>query len=646
VTSGERIQIEAVYPELDGGRYPVKREVGDTLAVWADIVREGHDLLAAAVRYRTKGGTAWREAPMYHVDNDRWTGAFRLDENARYVFTIEAWTDRFASWRRDLDARARAGQDVTAELREGAALVATAAARATGAHRGALAAAAATLDAAGPVEPRVAAALDETLGMLMARWQPRVHATRYARTPEVVADREAARFAAWYEMFPRSQARVPGRSGTWEDCIARLDDIQAMGFDVVYLPPIHPIGHTHRKGRDNRLRAGPGDPGSPWAIGNEHGGHTAIDPALGSLADFRRFVDAARERGIEVALDFALQCSPDHPWVREHPGWFHRRLDGSIRYAENPPKRYEDIYPLDFDTPDREGLWGALADVLRFWIGQGVRTFRVDNPHTKPLPFWRWLIEAVQAERPDVVFLAEAFTRPKVMRALAKVGFTQSYTYFTWRNTKAELTEYLTELTRTDVREYMRGHLFANTPDILPVFLQHGGRPAFKIRATLAATLSPLYGIYSGFELCEADAVPGTEEYRHSEKYEIRVRDWGAPGHIKPYLARLNALRRKHPALQRSTGLDFYEADDDAVLFYGRLDAGRDDAVLVAVNLDPGAPRVCRLRLPLPALGVGPAEPYRVVDLLRDVEWEGQGPELALRLDPASEPALVFAVRR
>ncbi|MGH7265601.1 MAG: alpha-amylase family glycosyl hydrolase, partial [Candidatus Rokuibacteriota bacterium] len=493
---------------------------------------------------------------------------------------------------------------------------------------------------------RVAVAVGEELAGLMARHAERTDATRYDRELEVVADREAARFAAWYEMFPRSQGAVPGRGGTFDDCIARLDDIRAMGFDVVYLPPIHPIGRTKRKGRNNVLQAGPADPGSPWAIGNEHGGHEAVDPSLGTLADFRRFVAAAGARGMEVALDYALQCSPDHPWVREHPEWFHHRPDGSIKYAENPPKKYEDIYPINFDTEDREGLWRGLLGVVEFWIGQGVRTFRVDNPHTKPLPFWRWLIETVQADHPDVVFLAEAFTRPKMMRALAKIGYTQSYTYFTWRTTKQELTDYLTELTRTEAREYMRGNFFANTPDILSPYLQQGGRPAFKIRVTLAATLSPLYGIYSGFELCENQAVAGTEEYADSEKYEIRVRDWDAPGNIKPYITRLNALRRAHPALRRYAGLEFFDADDAAVLFYGKMDSSRQDVVLVAVSLDPAGVRECRLRLPLERIGIGPDEPYRVVDLLRDTEHEGRGPDYRVRLDAGAEPAYIFSLRR
>jgi starch synthase (maltosyl-transferring) len=642
----DRILIEAVYPELDGGRFPVKREVGDTFSVWADILRDGHDVLAAVVKYRTKAEAAWHEVPMRHFDNDRWTGAFRLAENARYVYTIEAWTDDFASWTRDLGRRREAGQDVESEIREGVTRIRRAAARAAGADRLALEAAAARLAGDGPAAARVAAALDASLAELMGRWQERTHASRYDRELEVIVDREAARFAAWYELFPRSQGRVPGRPGTWDDCIARLDDIQAMGFDVLYLPPIHPIGRTKRKGPNNALAAGPDDPGSPWAIGSEAGGHTAIEPGLGSLADFRRFVAAAAAHGIEIALDYALQCSPDHPWVREHPEWFYHRPDGTIKYAENPPKKYEDIYPINFDTPDREALWRELAGVLRFWIAQGVRTFRVDNPHTKPLPFWRWLIETIQAEHPDVIFLSEAFTRPKLMRALAKAGFTQSYTYFTWRLHKAELTEHLTELIRTDVREYLRANLFANTPDILTPYLQEGGRPAFKIRVTLAATLSSAYGIYSGFELCESRAVPGTEEYQDSEKYQVRVRDWDAPGHIKAYIARLNGLRRAHAALQQYGNLEFFEAEDDAVLFYGKMDSTRRDPVLVAVNLDVTRPRESRLRIPLEALGLGWEEPYRVVDLLRETEHGSRGPEYRVRLDPHDEPAFIFSIRR
>jgi starch synthase (maltosyl-transferring) len=480
----------------------------------------------------------------------------------------------------------------------------------------------------------------------MARAQPRPDLTRHDRELEVVVDRPEAAFAAWYELFPRSQGRVPGRHGTFADCIARLPEIRRMGFDVVYLPPIHPIGRSARKGRDNSLAAGPDDPGSPWAIGGPEGGHTAVHPALGTLEDFRRLVKAAQGEGLEIALDFAIQCSPDHPWVREHPEWFHHRPDGSIKYAENPPKKYQDIYPINFGSPAWESLWDALLEVVRFWIDQGVRTFRVDNPHTKPLDFWEWLIREVQDRHPNVIFLSEAFTRPKVMRALAKAGFTQSYTYFTWRNFKEELTQYLEELTRSEMAEYFRGNFFVNTPDILPEVLQRGGPPAFRMRAALAATLSSVWGIYSGFELCEAAALPGTEEYRSSEKYEIRVRDWKAPGNISDYIARLNAIRRENPALHAMAGLRFYSADSPHVLFYGKATAARDNLILVAVNLDPFAAHEAALRMPLADLGVGPDETYELHELLGGDRRLVRGDTHRVTLDPQSAPALIYRVGR
>jgi starch synthase (maltosyl-transferring) len=645
VKDSPRILIEKVTPEVDDGRHPVKRVVGDVLVVEADLVRDGHDLLAAVVRYRKKRDAEWHEAPMRHVDNDRWAGRFPVTENTRYVYTIEAWTDVFGTWVRDLERRVAAGQEVSAELAEGARLVRGAARQAAGRDRSALEAAATRLEAPGRAEETVKVAADRALVGLVARHAERADLSRYDRELEVVVDRPAARFAAWYELFPRSQSPVDGRSGTFADCVARLPDIQAMGFDVIYLPPIHPIGRTKRKGRDNALVAGPDDPGSPWAIGNEQGGHTAIEPSLGTLSDFGRLVEAAAGRGMEVALDFAIQCSPDHPWVRDHPEWFYRRPDGSIRYAENPPKKYEDIYPVNFGTADREGLWQELRSVLEFWIAQGVRTFRVDNPHTKPLPFWRWLIEEIQAEHPEVIFLAEAFTRPKVMRALAKLGFTQSYSYFTWRITKAELTEYFTELTQTPVQEYLRANLFTNTPDILMPYLVTGGRPAFKIRVTLAATLSSVYGIYSGFELVESTARPDVEEYADNEKYQIRVRDWDATGNIKGYISRLNALRRAHPALQQYGNLAFYPADDDAVLFYGKMTEERDDVVFVAVTLDPARRREAVLQLPLATLGIGADQPYRMTNLLTGEEHRWRGAQQSIWLDPHAEPAFIFSIR-
>ena len=641
------IVIECVRPSVDDGRHPVKRVVGDTLVVTADIFKEGHDLLAAAIRYRAAGETGWRESPLRPADNDGWSGSFPLEANTRYRYTVEAWTDTFGSWIEEMRRRLAGGQrDLAAELLEGTALVRQASATAAGAEAALLARALERLAAGAGRDQQLDVLLDAELRRVMADVQPRPDLTRHDRELEVVVDRAEAAFAAWYEMFPRSQGRRPGRHGTFDDAIDRLSAIRRMGFDVVYLPPIHPIGRTARKGRDNALVAGPGDPGSPWAIGGPEGGHTAVHPDLGTLEDFRRLVKAARDSGLEIALDLAIQCSPDHPWVREHPEWFHRRPDGSIKYAENPPKKYQDIYPINFATPAWPALWDALLEVVRFWVDHGVRSFRVDNPHTKPLDFWAWLIREVQDRDPDVIFLSEAFTRPKVMRALAKEGFTQSYTYFTWRNFKEELTAYLEELTRSEMAEYFRGNFFVNTPDILPEVLQRGGPPAFRMRAALAATLSPLWGIYSGFELCESEAVPGTEEYRASEKYEIRVRDWEAPGNIAEYVARLNAIRRENPALQSASGLRFYPADSPHVLFYGKATPARDNVILTVVNLDPFAAHEATLEIPLADLGIAADETYELHELLGGDRRLARGGAHRVTLDPRTAPAHVYRVGR
>ena len=640
------VWIGRVGPELDGGRFPVKREVGEWFEVTADILREGHEALTAVLRYRTVKDTEWREVRMEPIGNDRYAARFRLEENTRYVYTIEAYPDPLRTYTDDLRKRLAAGMEVTSELLEGAALLRRSLSRIGGADRKRLEVRLAEFDAAATPAHRTRVLLDDETAELMASYPDRSAATRYDRELEVVVDRPLARFAAWYEMFPRSQGTVPGRHGTFKDCIARLGDIAAMGFDVLYLPPIHPVGRSFRKGRNNALEAGPDDPGSPWAIGNEHGGHKAVEPALGTLEDFAAFLAAARDHGIEIALDLALQCSPDHPWVREHPEWFHARPDGTIKYAENPPKKYQDIYPLNFYCRDREALWEEVRSVVLFWVERGVRIFRVDNPHTKPIPFWAWLIAEVQAVHSDVIFLAEAFTRPKVMGALAKVGLTQSYTYFTWRNFKGELIEYFTELIETEMAEYFRGNLFTNTPDILPPILQQGGRPAFLMRVALAATLSSVYGIYSGYELCENTAVPGTEEYLDSEKYEIRVRDWQSPGNIKAYVSRLNRIRRENPAFQEYRNLRFYQADDDNILFYGKMTAARDNAILMAVNLDPFAAHSAVVHVPLDDIGVGPDETYQMHELITDTRALWRGPAHRITLDPAVEPAAIWVVRR
>ncbi|HSK99621.1 MAG TPA: alpha-1,4-glucan--maltose-1-phosphate maltosyltransferase [Rubrobacteraceae bacterium] len=636
------VVIEDVYPEIDCGRYPVKREVGERFEVWADIFKEGHDVIAAVLKYREKGASAWSEAPMRLRENDRWSGGFSLIENTRYEYTVEAWFDEFETWRRDVGKKVNAGQDVELELVEGRRLVEGAAARSGGKR---LEETLAGLEAVG-YEGRIALLRSEEVRELMREYPDRSTSATYPKKLEIIVDRERARYGAWYEMFHRSQGTVPGRSATFADCERRLPEIAGMGFDVIYLVPIHPIGRTHRKGRNNALVAGPSDPGSPYAIGSEEGGHKSVHPELGTLEDFRRFVDACHEHGMEVALDFAIQCSPDHPYIEEHPEWFKFRPDGSIKYAENPPKKYQDIVNVDWDSEDWEGLWREWRDVLHFWVEQGVKIFRVDNPHTKPFAFWEWCIGEVQREHPDVIFLSEAFTRPKVMKALAKLGFTQSYTYFTWRNHKGELIEYLTELAKDWPKEYMRPNFFANTHDILPHILQFGGRPAFIMRLVLAATLSPTYGIYNGYELCEN--TPRGERgttvyYQDSEVYEYKVWDWERPGNIKDYVRRVNEIRRANPALHYLKNLSFYEAPNDNILFYGKKTG--ENAVFVAVNLDPHNAHDTHVRFPLWELGIGEGENYVVEELITGREIPAMGSWFWVRLDPNSNLAEVFRLR-
>ncbi|MGH7072938.1 MAG: alpha-1,4-glucan--maltose-1-phosphate maltosyltransferase [Stellaceae bacterium] len=642
-----RIVIEAVEPELDGGRYAVKRVVGDGFEVCADIFRDGHDVIAATIRYRAPGdepGDEWHTAPMIFEDNDRWRGGFALDRIGRYFYTIEAWTDRFESWKQDFTKKRDAGQEVALELGEGRKIVAEAAAAATGDEAAQLARIAAEADQLGTMELRAAALLSDGAAALMARLGPRADVTRYHRELELYVDREVARFSAWYEMFQRSQGTVPGTGATFADCIRRLPDIEALGFDVLYLVPIHPIGRAHRKGRNNDPIAGPDDPGSPYAIGSAEGGHEAVHPELGSIADFRALVKEAGEHGMEVALDFAIQCAPDHPWVKQHPEWFQFRPDGSIKYAENPPKKYQDIVNVDFYGPHREALWNELRDVVLYWAGEGVKIFRVDNPHTKPVPFWEWLIRDVQARHPEIIFLAEAFTRPKMLKVLAKAGFTQSYSYFTWRNFKQEFIDYMIELTQSECRDYLQPNFFTNTPDILPPILQRGGRPAFQMRLVLAATLSSVYGIYNGFELCEAAALPDSEEYADSEKYQYKVWDWDRPGNIKDYIRRVNAARRDNPALHLFTNLRFHDADSDAILFYGKMTADRDSMIFVAVNLDPFEAHEATLEFPLSDMKIGADDAFEVEDLLADERHLWRGARQHLRLDPQTNPAAIFRV--
>ncbi|HWK10310.1 MAG TPA: alpha-1,4-glucan--maltose-1-phosphate maltosyltransferase, partial [Vicinamibacterales bacterium] len=623
----------------------IKRTPGERVIVEADVYADGHDVVAARLLWRRAGETTWSELPMEALGNDRWRASFLVRELAGYEYTVEGWVDRFETWREELSKKVGAAQNVESELLEGAALVRTAGERADARDAAVIQEAVAALgDASAEQGTRVAAALAEPLRAAMARHADRSRATRYERVLRVHVDRERARFGAWYEMFPRSAGTDPTRSATFDEAAARLPYIASMGFDVLYLPPIHPIGRSFRKGRNNALAAAPDDPGSPWAIGAAEGGHTAVDPGLGTLDDFERFRTEAARFGLEIALDIAFQASPDHPYVTAHPSWFRHRPDGTIKYAENPPKKYQDIYPFDFESADWAELWKELRDVFEFWIVHGVRIFRVDNPHTKPFRFWQWAIADLQSRHPDAIFLAEAFTRPKIMRYLAKAGFTQSYSYFTWRNTKEELTEYFTELTTTDAREYMRPNLFANTPDILHEFLQQGGRPAFHIRLVLAATLGASYGIYSGFELYENTPLrPGSEEYLDSEKYQIRIRNFEQPGSLAEVISRVNAIRHSERALQFDGGLEFHETDNPLLVCYSKRDPDGGPPVLIVVTLDPDHTQHGWVRVPLERWQLALEQPFDVQDLLSGERYTWRGEWNYVRFDPEYRVAHILS---
>ncbi len=639
------IVIEGVTPQIDCGRFPVKREVGDVLEVGADIFKDGHDKLAAALLWREQGGTRWREAPMVAVDgNDRWAGRIRLERNTRYQYTVEAWVDHFESWRHDLGKKREAGQNVAVEIVEGRSLVAAALERADIGDQDRLRRILGELDGAEAEEDRADLLHSSMLRQLMARNPDRAGAVRYDRVLEVTVDRVAARFAAWYEIMPRSQGSDPTRSATFQDCIARLPYIRSMGFDVLYLLPHYPIGRVHRKGPNNTLGAGPSDPGSPYAIGSDDGGHDAVHPDLGTIEDFRSLVRAANDHGMEVAIDFAIQCAPDHPYVAQHPEWFVWRPDGTIKYAENPPKKYQDIVNVNFYGPHASALWAEMLRVVLFWCEQGVTTFRVDNPHTKPVPFWEWLIRRVQDKFPGTIFLSEAFTRPKMMRMLAKVGFSQSYTYFTWRNFKRELTEYMEELAHSESREYLRPSFWPVTPDILPQVLQTGGRPAFRIRLVLAATLASVYGIYNGYELCENAGIAGKEEYLNSEKYQYKVWDWDRPDNIRDDITAINRIRRENPALHEFENIRFHRVDDDNVIFYSKMTQDRSNMIFVAVNLDPFDVHEAVLHFPLEQMGLPVGETFEVEELLTGARHLWRGVEHRVRLDPATSPAVIHRV--
>jgi len=642
-TGEGRVIIENIWPEIDNGRSPIKRVVGDVVEVWADIFSDGHDKIAAEVLYRAAGETEWRRTPMSFVDNDRWSGRFPVERNTRYQYTIEAWRDPFASWLSEVQKKRAAGQRVHLETIEGLRLVQTAASLAQGpdAERLAQLLARVAREDEGS-EAQLDLLLDDAHIALIERHAERLNPTRYEPALTVVVDRLAARFSAWYELFPRSQSGDPSRHGTFDDVIRRLPYVKDLGFDVLYFTPIHPIGKTNRKGRNNSLTPEPGDPGSVYAIGSEEGGHTAVHPELGTLEDFRRLVAAAHEHGLEIALDFAIQCSPDHPWIKEHPEWFDWRPDGSIKFAENPPKKYEDIVNVHFYGESLPSLWIELRDVVLFWVAQGVKIFRVDNPHTKPIPFWEWMIADVNSRHPDVIFLAEAFTRPKMMKKLAKIGFQQSYTYFTWRNTKAELIEYMTELAHTPMGEYYRPNFFANTPDINPYFLQTSGRAGFIVRGTLAATLSSVYGIYNGFELCEGTPVPGKEEYLDSEKYELKAWDYDRPGNIREHIRRLNQIRRENPALWDFRNILFLNAWNDQILAYARMTREKDNCVVVLVNLDPRNRQECTYEVPLWEFGLPDHATIEAEDLLNGGRFVLHGKTHRIALDPVERPVAIW----
>jgi starch synthase (maltosyl-transferring) len=646
-----RAVVENVEPCVEGGRFPIKRIVGDTVQVEADCFADGHDIVASALMWRRAGESNWQVAPMAALGNDRWRGSFVVDAIGDWQYTVRAWVDPFLSWHHDFARRVDA-DDVRVAALTGAALIAEAARRARPGEDSKLLLAWSrqlmqAAEGNAEVDELRRIGLDEPRALVARRHPDLRHASIFPLTLGVNVERERARFSSWYEFFPRSASADPARHGTFADCEAWLPYVQRMGFDVIYFPPIHPIGRSRRKGRNNSLDPRPDDVGSPWAIGSAEGGHEAILPELGTIDDFRRFVTRAVEHGIEVALDVAFQCAPDHPWVSEHPEWFRKRADGSIQYAENPPKKYQDIYPFDFESEDWRALWAALAGVFEFWAAQGVKIFRVDNPHTKAFPFWEWAIAKVRATYPEAIFLSEAFTRPKVMHRLAKVGFSQSYTYYTWRNTKSELTEYFTELTQGPGREYFRPNVWPNTPDILPGVLQHGGRATFMARVTMAATLSASYGLYGpAFELLEHRPVrEGSEEYLDSEKYERRVWDRERADSLADFIGELNRARRDNAALHSDAGLRFLSIDNDQLIAYAKSTPDLSNVIVCVVNLDPHHVHTGWVCMDLAAFGLQPDQPYQMHDLISGAYYLWHGERNYVSLDPQVCPVHVMQLR-
>ena len=642
-----RVVVARLSPEIDCGRFAIKRVIGEVVVVEADVFGDSHDQVACQILYGLDSHKA-QTSPMRPLGNDRWRGEFSVTELGAYRYTVEGWIDHFETWRRDLQKRISGGQDVSVDLLIGVGLIERAAARATDGDAEALQSWAQRLRDNKNSESAITIALDVELRTMIQQYPERNPATRYEKQLSVVVEREKARFSTWYELFPRSCSTQPGGHGTFHDCEKWLPYVASMGFDVIYLPPIHPIGRTFRKGRNNSFPAQPDDVGSPWAVGSTAGGHKSIHPDLGNLQDFKRFVSRAADHGLEVALDIALQCSPDHPYVQQHREWFSTRPDGTIQYAENPPKKYQDIYPLNFETPNWQELWEELKSIFLFWIEQGVRIFRVDNPHTKSFSFWEWVIAKIKNQHPDVLFLAEAFTRPNVMYRLAKLGFSQSYTYFTWRNTAEELTEYFKELTDTQVREYLRPNLWPNTPDILPEFLQLGGRASFMVRLILAATLGASYGVYGpAFELCEnAPLEPGREEYLNSDKYELKHRDLNSKDSLRDLISKINRIRKENPALQINRNLRFHRTDNPSLLCYSKNADDFSNIIIVVVNLDCFHTQAGWLDLDLDSIGMDKRHSFQAYDLLSEGRFLWQGSRNYVELMPESLPVHILRVRR
>jgi starch synthase (maltosyl-transferring) len=642
-----RVVIENVGGEINCGQFAAKRVASEAMAAGADVFCDGHDSIAADLLYRHEGESEWQRAAMRPLGNDRWEGVFVPRKLGRYLYTIEAWIDRFGTWLKDLRKKQAAGVDIGVDLAIGAALIREAQSHAPRESAGIMGRLAGVIEKTRDAANAVLIAGTEELGSLMRLYLPRLYSVRYERELALSVDRVKALFSTWYEIFPRSWGQEAGQHGTLRDCIKILPDLKRMNFDVLYLAPIYPIGATKRRGKNNSPGAGGEDVGSPWAIGAAEGGHMAIHPDLGTMEDFEELARQARGHGIEVAMDLALQASPDHPYVKEHPEWFKWRPDGTIQCAENPPKVYEDIVPFNFETENWRGLWDEVRRIALFWIEKGVMIFRVDNPHTKPFAFWEWLIAEIRGKYPEAIFLAEAFTRPKVMYRLAKIGFGQSYTYFTWRNTKREITEYMTELTKTAVRDFLRPNFWPNTPDILPEVLQVGGRAAFVERVVLAATLSASYGIYGpAYELMAAGAVPGKEEYADSEKYEIKHWDWNRPGNLKEFITLLNRVRVENPALQQTANIEFVRIENEALIAYVKTSPDGDNVVLVIVNLDPFHTQAGVIELPLDRLGIEPDKPYMMLDLISDDKFIWHGSRNYVELNPYVLPAHIFRLHR